>query len=337
MNEQHRLARILNQHNTELYRPNKRSDLITVDPNCPVYIYISGLRKKSSQNTAKAVLQSIARHLKQQSIYDITWTSFDLNTMNQLVRVLEETGLAPDTIVLYGAIVKGVLRKAYLLEQISQLQYDRVCSVNLPLGGSKRSHQIISFEDFDIFLQQFNGHFNAQRRNMALFSLLIGCGLRRFEITNLMMSHLDLANGRLRFSGKGGKIRQVAMHQNTLTSLNNWLKVRGSHNGPVFLRIYKNDVIDNSYLKRDTDKKLTDFCLSNHSIYKLCKKFGLINQTRHIPPHSIRRSYATRLYNNQVDLKVIANLMGHSSIKTTELYVNISQDQMDEAISNSLF
>jgi len=335
--EQHRLVRILNQSNIEHYRATKSATYITVDPQCPIYSYISGLRKKSSQDTARAVLQSIARHLNQQSIYDIRWTKFDLNTMNQLVTVLEIANLAPDTIVLYGAIVKGVLRKAYLLEQISQLQYDRVCSVNLPLGGTKRSHQIISFADFEVFLQQFAGHTNAKRRNMAIFSLLIGCGLRRFEITKLMISNLDLANSRLRFSGKGGKVRQVSMHPKTLAQLERWLEVRGNQDGPVFLRVYKNDAIDNAYLKASASKELGEFCLSNHSIYKLCQKFGLINQTRHIAPHSIRRSYATQLYNNRVDLKVIANLMGHASIKTTELYVNISQDQMDEAIHNNLF
>ena len=92
MKEQHRLARILDQRNIDLYRSAKPAIYITVDPNCPVYAYISGLRKKSSQNTARAVLQSIARHLEQQSIYDIKWTKFDLNTMNQLVRVLEAAG-----------------------------------------------------------------------------------------------------------------------------------------------------------------------------------------------------------------------------------------------------
>jgi len=316
------------------YSKSTAPSLIKVDLDCPVYTYISGLRKKSSQDTARSVLQSIARHLNQQSIYDINWANFDLHTMNQLVLVLESADLAPDTIVLYGAIVKGVLKKAYLLEQITQLQYDRICSVNLPLAGGKRNHEIISFEDFEIFLQQFSGHFNAQRRNMAIFSLLIGCGLRRFEVSRLLISNLDLSNGRLQFAGKGGKIRQVAMHPKTQARLNNWLTVRGHFPGPVFMRIYKNDVIDRSF---EQEKNLSKYCLSNHSIYKLCQKFGLMNQSRHIPPHSIRRSYATRLYNNQVDLKIIAGLMGHSSIKTTELYVHVAQDQMDDAITNNLF
>ena len=348
----HRLSRILNHQTVVPYSTSITSSLIKVDLNCPVYTYINGLRKQSSQDTARSVLQSIARHLNQQSLYDINWANFDLHTMNQLVLVLESAGLAPDTIVLYGAIVKGVLKKAYLLEQISQLQYDRICSVNLPLAGGKRNHEIISFDDFEIFLQQFSGHFNAQRRNMAIFSLLIGCGLRRFEVTRLLMTNLDLINSRLQFSGKGGKVRQVAMHPKTLARLKNWLAVRGNSPGPVFMRIYKNDAIDRSFElsrteKKNADKKINDsyspkddlskYCLSNHSIYKLCQKFGLMDQSRHIPPHSIRRSYATRLYNNHVDLKIIAGLMGHSSIKTTELYVHVAQDQMDEAITNHLF
>lgn len=331
---EHRLSKILNQKHPITFAQKHQPSLIKVNPQCPVYLYVSGLRKKSSQATARSVLQSIARHLKQQSIADITWAKFDLDSMNQLIVILETAELAPDTIVLYAAIIKGVVKKAYLLEQISQLHYERLCSVNLPLGGSKKEHQIIEFDQFDLFLSQFIGRLNAKRRNMAIFSLLIGCGLRRFELTNLMISNLDLVNKRLRFRGKGGKIRQVAMHQKTMIALQAWLDVRGMINGPVFLRVYKNDRIDNSYQLKNPDQHLTDFCLSNTSIYQMCQKFGLINDQRHIPPHSIRRSYATRLYNNQIDLKTIASLMGHSSIKTTEIYVNISQDQMDDAISN---
>lgn len=337
MDHQHRLARVLDHKKLDVYANNKISALIRVDPSCPVYMYISGLRQKTSQQTARSVLQSVARHLNQDSIYDIQWAKFDLHTMNQLVIILQGAGLAPDTVVLYAAIVKGVLKKSYLLEQISRLQYERICAVNLPLGGGKKTHQIISFDEFELFLSQFNGQLNAQRRNMAIFSLLIGCGLRRFEITNLMMSNLDLANSRLKFAGKGGKVRQVPMHAQTLNKLNRWLEVRGDISGPVFVRVYKNDAIDISYQNTIADKSLNDYCLSKHSIYLLCKKFGLISQLRHIPPHSIRRSYATQLYSNKVDLKIIANLMGHSSIKTTELYVHIAQDQMDDAISNSLF
>ncbi|NRA71413.1 MAG: tyrosine-type recombinase/integrase, partial [Gammaproteobacteria bacterium] len=229
MSTEHRLSKILNQKHLTKYSIKQQPSLIQIDANCPVYLYINGLRKKSSQATARSVLQSVARHLKQQSIADIRWANFDLHSMNQLIIILESAQLAPDTIVLYAAVIKGVLKKSYLLEQISQLHYDRVCSVNLPLGGGKKEHQIIDFEEFELFLSQFNRGSMANRRNMAIFSLLIGCGLRRFELTNLMISNLDLVNNRLRFRGKGGKVRQVAMHQKTVSALQSWLDVRGTN------------------------------------------------------------------------------------------------------------
>jgi len=91
--------------------------------------------------------------------------------------------------------------------------------------------------------------------------------------------------------------------------------------GAVFVRIYKSGIFP-SWI--DNDESLVSG-LSTEAIYMLCKKYGLIDKD--IAPHSLRRSYATLLDRNGADIKHIAKLMGHSSIK---------QDIMD-TVDDKLF
>lgn len=308
---------------------------VIINDNCPIYAYINSLPSDNSKVTATRVIKAISKHLGKQSIYEINWQNFDRNQLNSLKQILDKNELAPDTIRLYLSVIKGILQEALLLEQITEKQWLRVKTVKGPKHTRQKKHTTLSHNQFDELLKRIElaaGNENAIARDKAIFHLLVGCGLRRNELASLSMTSLNSESEHLEIVGKGNKLRRVKIHPLTMEALSNWLSVRGLESGPMFMQIYKSGRLTDLFNDDQTENYLSGF-----SIYNLCRKYGLVGGENPVPPHSLRRSYATWLYANGVDIKKIAELLGHSSIKTTEIYISTKQDEVDQAVLNSLF
>lgn len=308
---------------------------VIINDNCPIYAYINSLPSDNSKVTATRVIKAISKHLGKQSIYEISWPNFDRNQLNSLKQILDKNELAPDTIRLYLAILKGILKEALLLEQITEKQWLRVKTVKGPKHTRQKKHKTLSHNQFDELLKHIEiaaGNENAIARDKAIFHLLVGCGLRRNELATLSLASLNFESEHLKIVGKGNKLRLVKIHPLTMKVLSNWLSVRGFESGPMFMQIYKSGRLGSLVNSDGSDNFLSGF-----SIYNLCRKYSLVGVENPVSPHSLRRSYATWLYDNGVDLKKIAELLGHSSIKTTEIYISTKQEEVDQAVMNSLF
>ena len=309
--------------------------LVIQNDECPVYAYINSLRAVSSKSTALRVLHSIAQKLGRSNYYSINWARFDRNTLNSLVALLKDKGLSYETIGLYLSITKSVLREAFLLGQINSLHWERVKSVKPPMLGKKKLHATLSQSDFAQLLNTIEvlALTNTKKvRDQAMFHLLIGCGLRRFELAKLKLSAIDLIGNKITFDGKGGKERTVAIHPITMRALKEWMVIRGYKEGAVFTRVYKSGELHKSVSINNTDE-IPHF--SSESIYLLCKTYGLVSAG--ITPHSLRRSYATWLSRNGANIQHISKLMGHYGIKTTEIYIKTEQREIDKTVLDKLF
>nr|WP_013933263.1 tyrosine-type recombinase/integrase [Pseudoalteromonas sp. SANK 73390]CBK62711.1 intA [Pseudoalteromonas sp. SANK 73390] len=307
-------------------------NLIIRDDECPIYTYIMSLNSEKSKETARRVLLAIAKHFECDDIYQIQWSKIDKNAINNLLALFEQKGLSPDTKSLYLSVIKSVLKEAFLLGQLTTLHYERVRSIKRPPGSRVKKHQLMSENSFYQLLRAIEDRKQPVvtcLRDKAIFHLLIGCGLRRFELSSLRVEQIDKDTNHLIILGKGNKEREVKLHDITYQALNEWLSVHPNGQGALFIRLVKNG--QPFYKMSDTKG------LSGHAIYNLCKKYALISETQRIPPHSLRRSYATWLYNNGADLKVISVLLGHSSIKTTEIYIKHTQEDIDHAVVSNLF
>ena len=330
-----RLKHILdNSKSLQLENRPKGLDAVIRDDRCPIYAYLVSLNSDASKKTVLRVLQSIAKHLNQQSYYDIVWSKFDRNILNNLIQLLHTQNKAPDTINLYVSVVKRVLYEAYLLDLVDTKRWERIKSVRTPKGGRRKTHKVLNQSTFEMLVKKIiNDSPNPvmASRDIAIFNLFVGCGLRRFELINLQLKHVDRFRRTITFEGKGRKLRQVKMHPITTLALENWLKLRGNKEGPIFTRVYKSGVLPAWLGCNDREIKK----LSTESIYMLCKKVGLLDLD--ISPHSLRRSYATMLDKNGADIKHIARLLGHSSIKTTELYIQTEQEEINNTVDTKLF
>ena len=145
-------------------------------------------------------------------------------------------------------------------------------------------------------------------RDVAIFELLYGCGLRVSEMVGLNIEDLDSSDGWLRVRGKGRKERQVPIAGKAARALEKYLAGRNPNEAEraVFLN--------------HRGKRLTD-----RGARGIVKLYGtLLGGDSSIHPHSFRHAYATHLLTAGADLRSIQELLGHARLSTTQKYTQVS-------------
>ena len=153
------------------------------------------------------------------------------------------------------------------------------------------------------------------RRNRALLSLLIGCGLRRAEVTNLRLEDLQLREGHWVIAdlrGKGGHIRTIPVPQWVKAAVDNGTVGAGISSGPLLRSINKAGRI---WGHGFTPKVIWAIVRAN------AKSCGLPS----VAPHDLRRTCARLCHQAGGELDQIQFLLGHVSIQTTERYLGCKQ------------
>jgi integrase/recombinase XerC len=143
-------------------------------------------------------------------------------------------------------------------------------------------------------------------RDLLLFELLYGCGLRISELVGLNLTDLDMAERWVLVRGKGRKERQTPYGSKAASALEKYLAVRNSADPALFL---------NHLGSRLTDR-------GARGIVKLYA--SLISEDSSIHPHSLRHAYATHLLADGADLRAIQELLGHARLSTTQKYTQVS-------------
>lgn len=155
-------------------------------------------------------------------------------------------------------------------------------------------------------------------RNKAMLELLYASGIRVSELSNLSMENINLDENYLIIMTKGSKERFVPI----TTYSSNLVK--------EYIATYRD------YFRKDkiTDKVfLSSYgsAISRVSIFKIIKKRALeCSIKKEISPHTIRHSYATHMLNNNTDIRILQELLGHSSISTTSIYLHTSYKELQE-------
>ena len=153
-----------------------------------------------------------------------------------------------------------------------------------------------------------------QKRNIALLYLLYGCGLRINEALSITKSHLIDKNS-LTILGKGNKERLVPVLDIVANSLENYLK-EIPYDLPSDVSIFVGD--------RGNPLKASAF---QRDLKNARVNLGL---PKTATPHSLRHSFATHLLKNGGDLRIIQELLGHSSLSTTQIYTEVDDISLEK-------
>ena len=152
------------------------------------------------------------------------------------------------------------------------------------------------------------------KRAIAVYELLLGTGMRIGELCHLKLSSLDLDNQTIRILGKGGKERIVYLVSDIVVdAVKAYLKLRTSHSEFIFINW------NNCRMREE-------------SIRSIILSIGERTVHRRITPHMFRHTFATMLLESNVDISYIQELLGHSSIRTTQIYLHLSNTSIRSAL-----
>jgi integrase len=144
-------------------------------------------------------------------------------------------------------------------------------------------------------------------RDAAIIAVLASTGARRDEVANMRIEHFDAEERIIKIVGKGNKEREVFVHADALLYLDNWLRILDDSTGPMFRAITRWGQI------RETPLKGLDI---GRVTARWRKRAGI----RPMTTHDMRRTFASVLLDESVDLATVQQLMGHSSPVTTARY-----------------
>ena len=156
-------------------------------------------------------------------------------------------------------------------------------------------------------------------RDRLLLELLYGSGLRVSELWALDLEAVDVGASQVRVLGKGSKERIVPVSRKALEALADYLPRRGELSHPRTGYVHPKALL----LTRRGQR------LGVRRIQTLVQRYGALGAGRpDLHPHALRHSCATHLLEGGADLRVIQELLGHSSLSTTQRYTHVSLDQL---------
>ena len=156
-------------------------------------------------------------------------------------------------------------------------------------------------------------------RDLALVEVLYGTGIRISELVGLDLGDIDRQRSTIKVMGKGSKERIVPIGQPALAAVDNWInKARAELVSKA----------SGSALFIGSRGKRIDQRVARSVVYQAMEAIG---SDKKLGPHTLRHSAATHLLEGGADLRTVQEILGHSSLATTQIYTHVSQERIKKA------
>ena len=251
-------------------------------------------------------------------------------------------GISKDLIKKYLQIIyhfkpKTVKRKvASLKAMFNYLEYENDDFINpfrkikirfkepqiLPLVmtiGEVKKVLYVLYNDLNCNSKTGNYTYKAQIRNIVIVELLFATGMRISELCNLKTSDIDLKTGIIKVFGKGSKERIIQICNSDVKSLMR-----------KYQKLYASHIEDNKcfFINRLGQPISTQSV--RLMLHQYVQKSGI---SKRITPHTFRHTFATLLLEENVDIRYIQNMLGHSTITTTQIYTHINTESQKKILA----
>ena len=181
----------------------------------------------------------------------------------------------------------------------------------------------LSEEDINRIIACIDNSTDIGKRNKCILEVLYGCGLRVSELIDLKISNINFKESYIMVEGKGEKTRLVPLANTTAEFIKSYIHT--VRNKTKINKKYEDTLFLNS---RGTNmSRVIVFII----IKELTQKAGI---SKSISPHTFRHSFATHLLQNGADLRFIQEMLGHSSITTTQVYTHLKTEELRDVILN---
>lgn len=153
------------------------------------------------------------------------------------------------------------------------------------------------------------------RRDRAMMELFYSSGLRLSELSNAMLTALDLSSGHITVTGKGNKTRRVPVGRKAREALRDWLVLREQ-----WCTDKSGDLIFITPKGARFGERAIQLRLAHQA-----RRAGL---PQHVHPHMLRHSFASHLLESSQDLRAVQELLGHADISTTQIYTHLDYQHL---------
>ena len=270
-------------------------------------IFVSEV-KNLSKNTTDAYerdLNKLARFTESLNISD--YSEINNEVCSAWIGNLYSLDNNPRSIQRHLSSAKGFFRFLKKNNLIDSSPFELISAPKSP----KNLPEVLSPENVEQLLN-FKPSSLIEIRDMAIVELMYSSGLRVSETVNINMSDFEENMTFLRILGKGAKTRLVPLGKFAVNAIKNWLTERE--------KIYKGG--DALFLNSKGTR------LSVRSVQLRLKKMAVKQGLPPIHPHMLRHSFATHMLESSGDLRTIQELLGHSSLSTTQIYTKLDYQHL---------
>lgn len=281
-------------------------------------VYLS-LERGLSKHTVNAYINDISKLFSYLSTLENTEISYENITDRHLIQFLaaiNELGIEASS---QARIISGIKSYFQFLVLSNYLEEDPTILLESP-RLKRKLPETLSLHEIDKIMEIIDLSTPEGIRNKAMLELLYGCGLRVTELCELKISNVYTDVEFIKIIGKGNKERLVPIGTSALKHLTIYLNERrkivaaNGFNDFVFLNRFKKS-------------------LSRISVFNFVKELALkAGIQKNISPHTFRHSFATHLIEGGADLYAVQEMLGHSSITTTEIYTHLDRDYLKSVV-----
>ena len=266
----------------------------------------------SSSHTVEAYGRDLERYVKALEEKGVTEPDDVTRPLiEEHLEHLAEEGYAPSSVERALSAIKS-FHRFMLQEEISSVSP----AAALPLPKkAERLPDVLSVRQALALLDQPFPKTAAGQRDRAIIEVLYGCGLRVSELTGLDVGAVSLKDEVVRVIGKGSKERLVPLmgsaHKALAEYLSDWRgELVSSRSGAaVFLNVRGGRI-------------------SRQSVFAIVERAGRVVGIDGLHPHTLRHSFATHMLQGGADIRIVQELLGHSSIQTTQLYTHLDRSHL---------
>ena len=187
---------------------------------------------------------------------------------------------------------------------------------------SKKLPNHLTIDEMNLFFDKSLDMVEMPLRDLSIIDLLYSTGIRVSECASILISNINFKNNSIKILGKGKKERIVLFGDKTKKNLMRYMN-------------QENIQID-GYLFISGNKKSKNNFITTRTINNIVKKYiKFISSNEKLGPHSLRHSFATHLLQTGSDLMAIKDLLGHSSLSSTQIYTHLDTKRMKEIYDKS--
>ena len=291
---------------------------MNLDQALKLYLNHLSVERNLAQNTLESYKRDLSLYINScKNVGDITNISEKMvqNFVNEY-----RTDRAESSVSRMIASIRG-FHRFLLLENATSINPAQYISTG---SKSLRLPKTLSVEEIFEVIESISSTDANASRNKLIFEFLYGTGARISELVNTDLDDIDIESNivKIRF-GKGPKQRIIPLGKQLKIAMNSYLT--RERNALVSSKKSCNSLLLNSRGAR----------LSRQSIWEVINKIALQNNLAELTPHTLRHAFATHLLEGGADVRVVQELLGHSSVNTTQIYTHITVERLREVFAET--